>query len=83
MDYEGKEFNDPVLRCGQCSKLTHRDFLKKNAGCRHCGNKRFKNVRGLSEKEYHGLKAGTLAIGKKSYSIDNDFLILFEEAKDE
>lgn len=83
MDYEGKEFNDPVLRCDQCSKLTHRDFISKNAGCAHCGNKRFKNVRGLSPDEHAGLTDGSLKIGKKSYSIDVGFLDLFEEVADE
>ena len=83
MDYEGDEFNDPVLRCDQCSGLTHRDFLRKHAGCHHCGNKRFKNVRGFSAEEYAGLKSGMLAIGKKSYTIDPAFLTLFEEVEDE
>jgi len=83
MDYEGKEFNDPVLRCDQCSELTHRDFISKHAGCCHCGNKRFKNVRGLSEMEHTALTAGTLEIGKKSYDMDPDFLALFQEVENE
>ena len=83
MDYEGKEFNDPVVRCDQCSKLTHRDFTSKHAGCCHCGNKRFKNVRGMSPEEHEGLAAGTLEIGKKDYTMDPDFLALFEEVENE
>lgn len=83
MDYEGKEFNDPVLRCDQCSGLSHRDFISKNAGCCHCGNKRFKNVRGMSSEEHAQLETGTLVIGKKDYKIDPDFLALFKEVEDE
>jgi DNA-directed RNA polymerase subunit RPC12/RpoP len=83
MEYDGKDFNDPILRCDQCSKITHRDFISKHAGCSHCGNKRFKNVRGLSQEEYSGLKNRTLAIGKKAYEIDKDFLSLFEGVEDE
>ena len=83
MEYDGKEFNDPILRCDQCSKLTHREFISKHAGCCHCGNKRFKNVRGMSSDEHECLSNGTLQIGKKDYKIDADFLVLFEEVENE
>jgi len=83
IDYEGKEFNDPILRCTQCSKLTHRKYISHNAACVHCGNKRFKNVRGMNWDEYTGLQAGTLDIGlKKPFNIDPDFLACFEQKPD-
>ena len=83
IDYNGKEFNDPIVRCEQCSKITHRKFISHNAACFHCGNKRFKNVRALDEKEFYGLKEGTLEIGLKTpYTIDPDYFREFE-AKEE
>ena len=80
VDYDGKEFNDPVLRCVQCDKIVHRAFLSTHGGCCHCGNKRVKNVQGLSPEEFYGLKHGTLKIGIEiPYQIDDGFLKLFEE----
>jgi len=83
IDYQGRDFNDPIVRCEQCAKITHRAYIKKYAGCVNCGNKRFKNVRGLEEDEYYGLKNGTLKIGLDiPYKIDPNFLKQFEEAED-
>lgn len=83
MEYDGKEFNDPILRCDQCSKITHRAFLSKYGGCNHCGNKRVRNVLGMSATEYHELRRGVLKIGiEHPYQIDPDFLALFEETKE-
>ena len=81
MDYE-KDFHDPVVRCDQCNGLTHRKFIYKNGGCSNCGNKRFRNVHALDEKEMLGLKDGTLKIGMKAYEIDPDFLALFEATEE-
>lgn len=81
--YDGKEFNDPILRCEQCSKLTHRLFISHNAGCFHCGNKRFKNVRGMNDEEYYALKEGRLPIGlKMPYIIDPEFFEQFEPTEE-
>ena len=81
--YDGKEFNDPIVRCDQCSKLTHRKFISVQAGCFHCGNKRFKNVRGLNDEEYRGLKEGILDIGLvKPYTIDKEWFDQFEPAEE-
>jgi len=81
--YDGKEFNDPIVRCEQCSKLSHRKFISHNAGCVNCGNKRFKNVRGLHDDELQGLKNGTLQIGLNlPYTIDPEFFEQFEPAEE-
>lgn len=82
MEYDGKEFNDPVLRCDQCSELVHRLFLSAHGGCNHCGNRRVRNVQGLNADEFEGLTEGTLNIGiQKPYTIDPDFMALFEVAE--
>lgn len=82
--YDGPDFNDPVVRCEQCAKLTHRKFISYAAGCCHCGNKRFKNVRGMNEIEYYGLENGNLDIGlEKPYKIDPDFLAEFEQMSEQ
>ena len=81
--YSGKEFCDPVIRCDNCSKITHRKFLSTFGGCYHCGNKRFSAIRAMSEEEYNGLKDETLEIGiKKPYKIDPEFFEIFEPAKE-
>ena len=80
MDYNGKEFNDPIVRCYSCSKLVHRAFIAVHAGCNHCGNKRFRNVTGMNDKEYNALKNATYDFGLKEYKIDPDNLNEWEEA---
>jgi predicted nucleic acid-binding Zn-ribbon protein len=79
-DYNDKRgFPDPVIRCDQCGKLTHRAFITKFGGCCHCGNKRFKSVVALTEDEYAALLAGTLDVGTdKGYKIDPEYLNIFE-----
>lgn len=82
-DYDGKEFLDPVVRCDACDKIVHRIFIQRHAGCCHCGNKRFRNVRGVTGEEKNGLAEGTLKIGlKPGYKIDPDFLELFQPAEE-
>jgi len=78
MDYTGKEFNDPILRCEGCTKLVHRVWISEKGGCNHCGNKRFKALHGMNEEELNQLKTGEYDFGLKSYEIDLDFLKLFE-----
>ena len=82
MEYGGKEFNDPVLRCDSCSKLVHRKFITVYAGCNHCGNKRFRSINGLSSEEHRTLKDGTYKLNLDNYKIDPDYLNLFEEVED-
>jgi predicted nucleic acid-binding Zn-ribbon protein len=77
VDYT-RGFHDPIVRCDQCNKLTHKKYIRVNGGCAHCGNKRFRSVQGLDETEIKGLQDGTLDIGVKKYDIDPDFLALFE-----
>jgi predicted nucleic acid-binding Zn-ribbon protein len=74
-----EDFKDPLVRCDQCSKLTHRAFITKYGGCFHCGNKRFRNVTAFSEDEYNALKSGTMKIGiDQPYNLDSGFLDEFE-----
>ena len=84
IDYNGAKFNDPIVRCSQCSALSHRKFISHRAGCVKCGNKRFKNVRGMNEEEFNGLRDGTLEIGlKRPYVIDPIFLAQFEPVEEQ
>lgn len=82
--YDGEEFNDPILRCAQCSKITHRKFISHAGACFHCGNKRFNNVRGMNEIEFYGLQNGQLDIGiVKPYTIDPEYLSEFEQVQEQ
>lgn len=49
-------FTDPVLRCDACQKLLKRSSLHKLGKCRHCGNKRVRNVDVFNEEEYEQMK---------------------------
>lgn len=81
--YLGKDFIDPILRCDQCAKISHRKFISKYGGCYHCGNKRLRNIRTLTTEEYYGLKDETLTIGiKKPYKIDPEFFEIFEQVEE-
>jgi Zn finger protein HypA/HybF involved in hydrogenase expression len=64
-----EEFNDPVVRCTDCQRITTREEIRKFRMCPDCGNKRFRNVLVLNKKEMDSLKA---------QDIDADFLSLFE-----
>ena len=67
----GKEdgFNDPVVRCCDCSLMFSRKKLRDSGGCPKCGNKRVRNCLALSGEEMQTLK-------DKNY--DPEFLALFE-----
>jgi len=71
----GKEdgFNDPVVRCTECSKMFSREKLRDAGMCPACGNKRVRNCLTLSEDEMKQLKDN---------NIDPDFLALFEGKED-
>ncbi len=80
--YDGDEFQDPILRCDACNKLVHRKWIAHHAGCNHCGNRRFRNVRGMNEaEELNPLRAGTYDLGLADYEIDPEWFDLFEPAR--
>lgn len=66
-------FNDPVVRCCECSKIITRDEIRKSGGCPACGNKRVRNVLNMTDVEMNNLKIR---------GIDEDFLALFEGVAD-
>jgi len=82
IDYNGKGFNDPIVRCEGCAKLVHRKYISKIGGCNHCGNKRFKSLRGLTGDEFKAISEGTYDFSMKSYTIDPDYLEMFEETEE-
>ena len=67
----GKEapFADPVVRCDSCNNLVFVDKLKKLGVCPHCGNRKVREVRHLSQSEIDVLKGS---------DIDPDFISLFQ-----
>lgn len=67
-------FEDPVVRCCDCSKLIFRGSIKKFGSCPHCGNRRVRNVLAMTGEEMEMLK-------KKD--IDPVFLALFEGVPDD
>lgn len=80
-NYDGKEFNDPILRCTGCTKIVHRAWISARGGCNHCGNRRFQNINGFDDDEYNQLVNGTYDLGMKEYKIDPDFFKLFEQSE--
>ena len=62
-------FEDPVVRCTECSELLLREVIHKLGMCSKCGNKRMRNVLVLSVEEMQELK---------DKNIDPEFLKLFE-----
>ena len=77
-DYDGREWRDPLVRCYNCSKLVHRAYIAVNAGCNHCGNKRFQTLRALDDElEIKPLHDQSYDLGMKSYTIDEGFLSIF------
>ena len=42
---------DPALRCDSCQKLERSVVLKKIGCCQHCGNRRFRSITTINEKE--------------------------------
>lgn len=71
----GKEapFNDPVVRCDSCKNLIFTDKLKKIGKCPHCGNRKVREVRHLTESEMHVLHGS---------DIDPDFIAMFAPVED-
>ena len=76
--YDTNELTDPLVRCVNCAKLVHREFISLGAGCFHCGNKRVQIVQGLDDKlEIEPLANGTYDLGLKDYTIDPEYLAAF------
>lgn len=82
VDYFGRNFNDPIVRCDACNRIVHRVYISHRAGCNSCGNKRFRSLTGLSQEEFTALENGTYDLGLKSYTIDPDYLSLFEDCEE-
>ena len=80
--YDGKEFNDPIVRCVGCTKLVHRTWIAVKGGCNHCGNRRFQSISGMSEEEHTQLQEGSYPFGIKEYTIDPEFFNIFEQSED-
>ena len=53
--YDGKEFNDPVVRCCDCQTIIWREDLAKIGQCPTCGNRRVRNVTTLKPDEQQSL----------------------------
>lgn len=66
-------FEDPIIRCTECSGIVHRTQIRKFGSCPKCGNRRVRNVLSLSEEEMAKLK---------EEGVDPGFLILFEGVDD-
>jgi hypothetical protein len=66
--HKDRPFEDPILRCDSCKALVTEGALAKFGVC-SCGNRRFKNVQALSEREMKTVK---------EWGVDPDFLALFE-----
>lgn len=50
---------DCLLRCKDCNELVPEAVYKQLGSCK-CGNKRFNEIRTLSQEEYDAIAAGTL-----------------------
>ena len=70
---------DPIVRCNQCSKLVHTGFIAEHGGCHECGNRRFKNVTGISGEEMKQLRAGRFDFGG-AFEVPDEYLDDWAEA---
>lgn len=71
------EFHEPVLICDSCNELVLATTLRNVGSCNHCGNRKVRNVRVLSEENMEIARAWASA-GK----IDPDWLKLFEACEE-
>ena len=65
-------FEDPVVRCCECSSLVYREQIQQNGMCA-CGNRRVRNLLSLNDVEMEKLK---------ERGVDPDFIKLFEGVPD-
>lgn len=63
------DFNDPVLRCDACQKLIKMEDVKNIGLCRHCGNRRVRNLTVFNEEERAQMV---------EWGIDESFISQFE-----
>lgn len=66
-------FDDPVVRCCECSSIILREQIQRSGGCPYCGNRRVRNVLNMTGVEMAGLK---------EKGIDEAFIALFEGVSD-
>jgi len=66
-------FTDPLVRCDSCQELVERDKNHKVGGCPRCGNRRFRNILGMSLEEWEKVN---------EMDLDPDWLALFEVVND-
>ena len=71
MKYDGKEMDDPIVRCTECQRLIFMEEIRDVGMCPGCGCKRVRDVRVLNDQEIAELKAK---------DIDPDFLAIFNPA---
>ena len=69
VDYVNGDFKDPVVRCDSCQKLLLVTDLHKTGCCRHCGNRRVRNLTVFNDDERKQMEA---------WKIDPEFIALFE-----
>lgn len=77
--YRESGLNDPILRCKDCTKMVHRQFIHTHGCCNHCGNKRFTQVSLITESDMKALQDGTYNFEIGAYTLDPEFLQVFEE----
>ena len=68
-DPDNLSFEDPLLRCCDCSTLIMRESLREAGCCPKCGCKRVRNVLALTQSEMDACVAA---------KVDKEFLALWE-----
>jgi predicted nucleic acid-binding Zn-ribbon protein len=66
-----QSFADPVVRCDSCQKILFMKDIRITGGCKHCGNKKVRNVTVFNDEER------ALMV---EMQVDPKFLALFEGA---
>jgi len=69
---EDGPFDDPIVRCCECSEIVTREQIKNHGMC-ECGNRRVRNVNSLNGAEMEKMKEN---------GVDPDFIKLFEGVPD-
>jgi uncharacterized CHY-type Zn-finger protein len=65
-----QSFNDPVLRCTECSKLLFHEEILKVGKCKYCGCRKIRSVEVFNDLELKLMK---------NKGIDPEYIALFEE----
>ena len=70
MKYDPKgKFQDPVVRCGECSKIVLHQGIVDTGCCPNCGAGRVRNLRVFNSEEKKQME---------EWGVDPDFISLFE-----